>query len=281
MDSFVALHALVNSVTRHAWKLKTLEGYQGRVNRFLSFCLSNNIPVSLPTPEWLICVFAAHRAGTCSGSSVANDVAGLWAWHIANGSPWLGGTCLKYVLRLVARLTSDSSKRPPHPLVTSELLKLLHSSLDASIPLHACVLACADCIFWGQGHLGEFLPTSQSCFSAKLFPTVNSLICRLPWTKVSKEKGEDIFLGHQLGCLDSIASLLVHFLSPSSSHLFTYHAGGGKLVSLMKRKFLLVYNSVWSTCGLPRLSGHCFCIGGTTELLLCNVPPHIVKVIGR
>lgn len=298
MDSFAALHTLVNSVTRHAWKLETLEGYQGGVNRFFSFCLANNIPVSLPTPEWLVCAFAAHRAGTCSGSSIANDVAGLRAWHIANGSPWLRGTRLKYVLRSAVRLTPDSSKRPPRLPVTSELLELLHSSLNASIPLHACVLACADCVFWGQGRLGEFLPTSQSRFSTKLFPTASSLrcisssgdslMCRLPWTKVSKEKGEDIFLGRQLGSSHPIASLLVHFLAspaileaPMSSHLFAYCVGGGKLVSLTKRKFLLVCNSVWTSRGLPHLSGHCFRIGGTTELLLRNVPPHIVKVMGR
>ncbi|KIK32047.1 hypothetical protein CY34DRAFT_40586, partial [Suillus luteus UH-Slu-Lm8-n1] len=50
---------------------------------------------------------------------------------------------------------------------------------------------------------------------------------------------------------------------------------------LTKRKFLLVCNSVWGAHGLPRISGHCFRIGGTTELLLRNVPPHIVKVMGR
>ncbi|KAG2130339.1 hypothetical protein DEU56DRAFT_914771 [Suillus clintonianus] len=162
MDTVSALQALVNSVTRHAWKLEMLEGYQGGVNRFLAFCSANNIPLSFPSPEWLVCAFAAHRAGSCSGSAVANDVAGLRAWHIANGLPWLGGIRLKYVLRSAVRLTPDSSKRPPRPPVTSEMLEALHSSLDASLPLHACVLACADAVFWGQGRLGEFLPTSQS-----------------------------------------------------------------------------------------------------------------------
>ncbi|KAG2157540.1 hypothetical protein DEU56DRAFT_906174 [Suillus clintonianus] len=31
----------------------------------------------------------------------------------------------------------------------------------------------------------------------------------------------------------------------------------------------------------PAISGHSFCIGGTTELLLCGVPPHIIKTLGR
>lgn len=113
-------------------------------------------------------------------------------------------------------------------------------------------------------------------------------MCRLPWTNVAKEKGEDIFLGHQLGTLDPIRSLLAHFTTspaileaPTSSHLFAYDVGGGRLVSLTKRKFLLICNPIWVAHGLPRISGHCFRIGGTTELLLRNVPPHIVKVMGR
>lgn len=298
MDSFLALHALVNSVTRHTWKLETLEGYQGGVNCFLAFCVSNNIPVSLPSPEWLICTFVVHQAGSYSGSSVSNDVAGLHAWHIASGHPWLGGTCLKYVLHSAVHLTPKSSKRPPHPPVSSEMLEALHAFLDPSIPLHACTLACADCVFWGQGRLGEFLHASQSRFSPKFFPTPSSLcgisasgeslMCRLPWTKVAKEKGEDDFLGRQLGPSDPIASLFAHFTAspsiweaPTSSHLFTYSMGGGRTVSLTKHKFLLLCNSVWGSQGLPRITGHCFHIGGTTELLLHNVPPHIVKVMGQ
>jgi hypothetical protein len=297
MDTFNALHTLINAVTHHAWKHETLEGYQGGVNHFLIFCSSSNIPVSLPVLEWLLYAFAAQWAGTCSGSGVANDVAGLRAWHISNGAAWLGSTRLKYVLRSVDQLTPKSSKHSPCPPVTSEMLEILHTSLNPSIPLHACALACADSVFWGQGCLGEFLPTSQSRFSPKFFPTPSSLrslsssgeslMCRLPWTKVAKEKGEDIFLGHQLGGSDPITSLLAHFAAspailkaPTTTHLFAYDAGGGRVVSLTKCKFLLLCNLIWAAHGLPRISGHCFHIGGTTELLLRNVPPHIVKVMG-
>ncbi|KAG1896638.1 uncharacterized protein F5891DRAFT_958319 [Suillus fuscotomentosus] len=171
MDLFIVLHALINAVTCQAWKHETLKGYQGGVNCFLAFCSSINLPASLPVPEWILCVFAAHRAGTCSGSAIANDIFSLHAWHISNGAPWLGGTCLKYDLHLAKCLRPDSSRHPSCPPVTSEMLDILHASLDISTPLHACVLACADSVFWGQSHLGEFLPTSQSCFSLNFFPT--------------------------------------------------------------------------------------------------------------
>ncbi|KAG1892145.1 hypothetical protein F4604DRAFT_1504552, partial [Suillus subluteus] len=61
---------------------------------------------------------------------------------------------------------------------------------------------------------------------------------------------------------------------------FCYDAGRDRLVSLTKHKFLLVCNSVWAVHGLPRILGHCFRISGTTEVLLRNTPPHIVKVMG-
>ncbi|KAG2029225.1 hypothetical protein BDR03DRAFT_936867 [Suillus americanus] len=246
MDSFVVLHALINAVTCQAWKHETLEGYQGGINCFTAFCSSINLPASLPVPEWVLCAFAAHHVGTCSGSAIANNIFGLHAWHISNRAPWLGSTCLKYVLRSAKRLTPDSSRHHPRPPVTSEMLDFLHASLNVSTPLYVCVLAC--------GHLGEFLLTSQSCFSPNFFPTPSSLcglsssgeslMCRLPWTKV-------------LGVSDPISSLLAHFA------------------------FLLVCNSIWAPHGLPCISGYCFHIGGTTELLLHNVPPHIIKVMGR
>src|ERR1700722_1491991 len=32
--------------------------------------------------------------------------------------------------------------------------------------------------------------------------------------------------------------------------------------------------------GLCTFTGHCFCIGGTTELLICGIPPDVVKLVG-
>ncbi|KAG2053677.1 hypothetical protein BDR06DRAFT_840679, partial [Suillus hirtellus] len=60
--------------------------------------------------------------------------------------------------------------------------------------------------------------------------------------------------------------------------LFAYRDAKEDLTTLTKRKFLARCNPVWSQHGT---SGHSFRIGGTTELLLRGVPPHIVKVLGR
>ncbi|KIJ30935.1 hypothetical protein M422DRAFT_186511, partial [Sphaerobolus stellatus SS14] len=38
---------------------------------------------------------------------------------------------------------------------------------------------------------------------------------------------------------------------------------------------------IWIANGLPRITGHSFRIGGTTELLVAGVPPDVVKALGR
>ena len=40
-------------------------------------------------------------------------------------------------------------------------------------------------------------------------------------------------------------------------------------------------DEIWGSAGYPRLTGHSFRIGGTTELLLNGVPTDVVKAMGR
>ena len=44
--------------------------------------------------------------------------------------------------------------------------------------------------------------------------------------------------------------------------------------------FLDRVNEVWVAKGLEKLSGHCFRIGGTTELLLRGMNPDVVAMLG-
>jgi hypothetical protein len=63
-------------------------------------------------------------------------------------------------------------------------------------------------------------------------------------------------------------------------NLFTYMSSKG-LRSLTKQRFLTRCNEIWTKRDFPRVTGHCFRIGGTTELLLAGVPPDVVKKMGR
>jgi hypothetical protein len=50
---------------------------------------------------------------------------------------------------------------------------------------------------------------------------------------------------------------------------------------LSKPLFLRRCNAIWSALGYPRTTGHCFRIGGTTELLVAGTPTDVVKATGR
>ncbi|EJD39324.1 hypothetical protein AURDEDRAFT_41739, partial [Auricularia subglabra TFB-10046 SS5] len=64
--------------------------------------------------------------------------------------------------------------------------------------------------------------------------------------------------------------------------LFAYrHDTSGRITALTKNAFLARLNEIWTVCGMQRVSGHCFRIGGTTALLRAGVPPEIVKTAGR
>lgn len=286
----------IDQVISSAWKDSTLAGYQDGVDHFLAFCSRNNIHPSLclPANKFLLCSFAAFESGTRSGGAIANDMSGIRAWHILNNVTYHGGIRLSYVIRGARRNTPASSKCPPRPPVTTQMLDLLHVHLDPLNHLDAACLTVSDCALWGQAHLGELLPESQEKFSPKYFPMVHNLrptsssdlsrMLSLPWSKTAREKGEDLFLGKQSGMSDPITFLDLHLAlntPDSSSHLFAYRDAKGDLTTLTKRKFLACCNSVWLQHGFPCISGHSFRIGGTTELLLRGVPPHIVKVLGR
>ncbi|KAE9391928.1 hypothetical protein BT96DRAFT_1000852 [Gymnopus androsaceus JB14] len=62
--------------------------------------------------------------------------------------------------------------------------------------------------------------------------------------------------------------------------LVAYRDENGELKVLSKTVFLKRCNEVWSRHNIPRMTGHCFRIGGTTHYLVQGIPPDIVKMLG-
>jgi hypothetical protein len=133
----------------------------------------------------------------------------------------------------------------------------------------------------------------QNRFAAHTIPSTSDLSpqihfggtvkLHLPFTKTKGRCGETIFLCPQFGCSNPSSALLIHLQInevPPNLPLFSYHSSNG-LIALTTRKLLSRCNSIWSIHGLPSCSSHSFRIGGTTELLLSDVPPHIVKLLSR
>lgn len=247
----------------------------------------------LPTSEDVLCLYAASMAGTLSGGAVGNKLSGLRSWQIQQDMPWPASLQLKHTVRGIKNLRPPESFQQERPPVSVEMMECLKSNLDLSSPLHACIWAVATTTLWGQIRLGEFLPPQERNFDTTVIPcwsnfgTPNDTGTRslfLPRTKTSGCKGETVLITRQQDNYDPIAALANHSRVNDvtlSNLICCYKSKKGFPVALTPRKLIIVCNSILERNGLPKISGHCFRIGGTTALLLKGVPPHVVKALGH
>jgi Phage integrase, N-terminal SAM-like domain len=95
----------------------TLRSYQATIKLFHTFCDQEGIPNSMrtPTPELLLCAFAAEGLDRLTRNTIRNRIAAMKAWHIANDWQWLGSERLNKVLKGVQNttLTNRKPKCPP------------------------------------------------------------------------------------------------------------------------------------------------------------------------
>lgn len=284
----------INTALQNSWAPSTLKTYRRAVAQFLHFCAREKIPQHLqtPTPEILLCAFAADNLGQTSGSAARNKIAALKAWHLTNNWPWNGSDRLSRVLNGVHNLTPASSIRPKRLPVSLQALETLTLYLNWSDPFDAAVIACACTAFWGQCRLGELLPSSSSHLSTHSLPSRNSLrhtttnhsawILHLPTTKTHR-RGQEVALVHQRGPTSPICALQNHLLTNKghrNSLLFTFNHHNTTR-ALTPKSFMERCNQIWKHTRYPLLTGHSFRIGGTTHLLISKVPPDVVKAMGR
>jgi hypothetical protein len=284
----------VSRAILNGWAGSTVKRYSGSIKQFIRFCNAEGIPENMrfPADEFVLCAFAASSAGIHAGSTPRARLSALKAWHVAHNLQWKGSPRLRYVLNGVHNLAPRSSRRPPRPPITAKMISQLVERLDLDSPLDAAVAACATTAFWGQCRLGELLPSSFSDSLVTPFPTRSSFkrsvhsplscILHLPRTK-THHHGQDVVLVDQPIPSNPITllkrQLRINNLS-NDSHLFSYASSGG-LTLMTKPIFLQRCNEIWHPLGYPRTTGHCFRIGGTTELLIAGIPPDIVKATGR
>ena len=284
----------INQAIQGGWASTTINRYTGAIKQFMRFCDSEHIPNHLrfPADEFVLCAFAASSLGRHAGSTPRSRISALKAWHIIHNIEWKGSARLRYVLNGVHRLAPGCSKRPTRPPIDAKMLSQLIENLDLNSPIDAAVAACAATAFWGQCRLGELLPSSLATSLSTPFPTRSgfnrslrnpqSCIFHLPRTK-THHNGQDIVLVDQCSPINPIFLLKNHLRVnniPKDEHIFSY-TSADHLVSLTKSFFLQRCNTVWHLLGYPRATGHCFRIGGTTELLIAGTPPDVVKVTGR
>jgi hypothetical protein len=287
-----ALRALTRRTVMGSWVPNTRVGHRSAQARFDRFCNAHLVPRGerYPVSEAVLCAFAAHRAGRVAGGTVRNDIAGLHAYHIAYALPWPTPPRLKYIITGVERARPDSSRSALRPPASLPLLRSIYEETDTAGGLAVAVRACAFAAFYGQFRMGELLPDTISTYDPRVHPLraawVNGPVpsIRLPWTKTTRNAGAVVALTLQPSSWTCLVAAMCYLVAahqvPHRAHLFMYRVAR-TFRPLMKRVFLAEVNTFATAHGLVRVTGHCFRIGGTTQLLASGVPPNIVKAAGR
>jgi hypothetical protein len=280
-----------------SWANGTRECYGAGLLVYHVFCDTRNFPEDQRSPAspLLIVAFISSCAGSYAGSTLANYVFGVRAWHILHGVPWvMDDAQVKAALTGATNLAPPSSKRPKRAPFTVTLIEKLLTALDMSTPLDAAVAACLTTTFYTVARTGEFTVPAINKFDPTIHIKRSDIrrgedrhgfqvtVFAIPRTKCS-HNGEDVYWAIQEGISNPDAALRNHFEvnNPSpSSHLFSYkHSKGPR--PLTKRVFMDHLNTIAERIGESTLKGHGIRIGATLEYLLRGLPFDVVKSIGR
>ncbi|KAH9946883.1 DNA breaking-rejoining enzyme [Amylocystis lapponica] len=250
----------------------------------------------MPAPEPLVAAFVAKWAGSVARTTVDNWVAGLSFWHTINGAPWNGARMLRIVCTAVAK-TAPSAK-PKRSPVTVEHLFALRKGLDLTNSFDAAVYAVACVAFWSCRRLGELVVPSTGKFDPERHVARSATVrfrslpdgseyavFHVPWSKTTKQLGVDVIITEHRDPTSAVVALRHHLQAnaavPPSAPFFAFESTDAQGWSPMTRDwFIRRCNGVWAAEGLGELTGHCFRIGGATELLLRGTNPDIVAVQG-
>ncbi|CAK5271142.1 unnamed protein product [Mycena citricolor] len=266
------------------------------IQDFIEWCIQNNLPENKwgPAKEDTLCSYALEYAGEKAGVTIRGAVAAMKVWHIMDSFPWHGGARLNACMKAAENLTPDSLRLPERPPITYKMLEQLDVHLDERDPLDVVVLAAATSMFWGQLRMGEVLSKTQLSYEAdsislrkhlsKALLLAGSHRIFLPRTKTKGSKGDIVVLCCQDDRTDPIKALTAYInlnQPPNLCPLFSFQDKKNALKCLSDKLFIARCNKVWSRLGHKCFTRHCFPIRGTTEVLISEVDPAVVQVMGR
>ena len=296
-------HALLDKI-RHTQDAATDRTTQrkdaSQLWEFLVFCEGLGISAAnaLPAREDVLMAWTSSYAGRLAGRTVGAKLLAIWKEHKRCGLAWLGGNCLREILKGVEGLRPPSSfcsKRAP---VTISMLEDLNKGLSRTSGLDICIWAICLLSFFCQLRSGEILtpkqdlskfnPQHHATFAHIAESTAENGACNLhlPWLKTQKARGDDVWIPRQEALLDPIHAIHKHFIKNrlEINHPITaYQDNNDNIVTLTRSKFVCRVNGILkaSNKGYPCITGHCFRIGGTTFYLVSGVPPDMVKKFGQ
>lgn len=271
-----------------------------RLRDFLSFCEGLGIQAcnALPAGEDILLAWAASYAGRMAGKTVGAKLLAIKKEHERRGLIWAGGARLRGIIKGVEELRPASSFRNKRAPVTISILEDLNRGLSRTSGLDICIRAICLLSFFCQLRSGEILPPTQNLekfnphrhatFAHIAESTAGNGSCNLhlPWSKTQKGRGDDVWIPRQEAPLDPIHAIHKHFIKNKLDNhhpIAAYRDNNNNIITLTRSKFVRRINEILKAAkkGHPRISGHCFRIGGTTFYLVSGVPPDMVKKFGR
>ncbi|KAG1867443.1 DNA breaking-rejoining enzyme [Suillus tomentosus] len=289
------LHSFHSSILEElplADVLKLFDNYGAGLLHFHQYCDSRSIPENnrMPASDHLLASFIASWARKVAAMMAQNWLAGLHFWHNLHGAPWFGHSLSKVV--------PDSSKCPRQPPVMLDHIHALFCRLDLSNAFDMSMFAVTCVTFWCCCRLGELVIDSVSSFdpvrhvsrSTKirhhaLQNQIPFIVFHIPWTKTTHGDGTNI-VASKIDDLTNPVTALNHHLSansaiPPTAPFFTYETARGGWMPMTRPWFLAHCNWIWRDAWLLELMGHCFRIGGASELLLRGIPLDVVAMQGH
>lgn len=299
-----ALHPqLLNKIkeTQEAATSKTTQQKDAsRLQEYLSFCegIGINAHYALPAREEVLLAWASSFAGRLAGKTVGAKLFAIRKEHERRGLTWYGGNRLRRAIKGIEELRPSSSYRNQRAPITISMLEDIDRGLSRLSGLDNCIRAVCLLSFFCQLRIGELLPPTQSLqrfdsrrhatFAHIAESTAENGACNLhlPWSKTQKARGDDVWIPRQEAPLDPIHAIHKHFIKNKleiNHPIAAYRDNQGNILTLTHSKLVRRINKILGAArkGYPRISGHCFRIGGTTFYLVSGVPPDMVKKFGR
>ena len=274
----------------------TRKTYSSGVRQFYAFCSSMNIIPKLPVDEDTLINFSVLMARSVQHSTIKNYLSAVKHYHSTHGYELPLADCLRLqlVLRGIKRSQGIHCKiRRP---ITLQLLNLFYHLLNINSTTNKDALmvrAAMTLAFFGFLRIGEL--TCNSSFDPRYHLTIRDLTFMpqhspkylLVRLKVSKtdpfRQGQTIVIGRTHSNLCPISAMLAYLdiRNPLSDTgpLFTYESGS----FLTRDKLTKETRLLISKGGLAsnEFAGHSFRIGAATTAASANLPPWLIKVLGR
>lgn len=274
----------------------TKKTYSSGVRQFITFCQKTHIAPKYPLDEETLICFSVFMARSVQHSTIKNYLAAVKHYHSSNGHALALSTFLRLqlVLRGIKRAQGENKKvRRPITLAILNLFYCLLNVERTSNKDSIMLWAAMTLAFFGFLRIGELtcnstfnekdhLMTKDITFLPKSAPQY--MLVKIKTSKTDPfRQGQTILIGRSLSKICPVSAMLAYLDTKHSTvgpnPIFTYENGSfltrGKLTD--ETRLLLSRRGLNSA----EYAGHSFRIGAATTAAAANLPPWLIKVLGR